>query len=360
MTAAQMRTFAAGAAGAAGFLLLGLPLPLLLGPLFACLAVGLAGGRMGPVGLIGTVMRTILGVAVGASITPDLIARLPDMVLSAALVPVFILVIGLVGYPFFRRICGFDGPTAFYCAMPGGFQDMVVFGEEAGADIRALSLVHATRILVIVTVLPFLISQFYGRSLDGSLGASVAEIPVPELLLMVVAAIGGWQIAKRLRLFGASIIGPMVFTAALSLAGLITHRPPALAIMAAQFFIGCSVGAKYSGVTARELKVDVLAGVAFCLILAVISLVFAELVILLGLAPDVEALLSFAPGGQGEMAVLALIVGADLPFVVTHHLVRIVTVILGAPIIARWLDWGRPPRAPDASPASETERKAQP
>ena len=29
---------------------------------------------------------------------------------------------------------------------------MVAFGEEAGGDVRALSLIHATRVLIVVTV----------------------------------------------------------------------------------------------------------------------------------------------------------------------------------------------------------------
>jgi hypothetical protein len=37
------------------------------------------------------------------------------------------------------------------------------------------------------------------------------------------------------------------------------------------------------------------------------------------------------------MTVLAIVVGADLGFVIAHHLTRIVLVILGAPIAARLL-----------------------
>ena len=33
------------------------------------------------------------------------------------------------------------------------------------------------------------------------------------------------------------------------------------------------------------------------------------------------------------MAVLALVAGADVAFVVTHHLVRLVVVIVGAPLV---------------------------
>jgi uncharacterized membrane protein AbrB (regulator of aidB expression) len=54
-----------------------------------------------------------------------------------------------------------------------------------------------------------------------------------------------------------------------------------------------------------------------------------------------ETLLAFAPGGQAELTVLALIVGADMAFVVAHHVLRIFSVILGAPIAARVLRLGK-------------------
>ncbi len=335
-------TLALGFAGATSFTLLGLPLPFLLGPLFACLLAALVRVPLAGTGKVGVAFRTVLGVAVGASITPDLVHRLPEMAYSVALVPLFILLIGAFGYPFFKRVCGFNHPTAYYAAMPGGLQDMLIFGEEAGADVRALSLIHATRVLVIVSLAPILLTQVWGVPLTNPVGAPASEIPIPELLLMVACGIGGWKIGERIGLFGASILGPLIVTAALSLSGIITHRPPAELILAAQFFIGISIGEKYSGVTWDELRRDVLAGGAFCLILGVIALIFAEAVAFAGFAPPIEAFLAFAPGGQAEMAVLSIVAGADLAFVVTHHLVRIILVITGAPIVAR-LVRGREP-----------------
>jgi uncharacterized membrane protein AbrB (regulator of aidB expression) len=35
------------------------------------------------------------------------------------------------------------------------------------------------------------------------------------------------------------------------------------------------------------------------------------------------------------MVLLAIIAGTDIAYVVTHHLVRIVVVIVGAPVVAR-------------------------
>ena len=70
-------------------------------------------------------------------------------------------------------------------------------------------------------------------------------------------------------------------------------------------------------------------------LLAVLAALFTEIVTLSGLAPPVEGFLAFAPGGQAEMTVLALVAGADLGFVILHHITRMVVVILGAPVAAR-------------------------
>ncbi|MGO4916159.1 AbrB family transcriptional regulator [Pseudogemmobacter sp. W21_MBD1_M6] len=334
-TKARLLTIAAAALGTAAFSLAQLPLPFLFGPMCACLLAALAGAKLQGLGQVSVGARTILGVAVGASITPALLHQLPLMAASVALIPLYIAVIGLIGVPFFRKVCGFDPVTAYYAAMPGGLQDMVIFGEAAGANVRILSLVHATRVLIIVTIAPILLTTLYGVTLSNPIGAPIADIPLTELLIMAAAALIGWKGGERIGLFGASILGPMIVTAILSLMGLIHMRPPKEAILAAQFLIGMGIGIYYVGVTLRELRQVVASGVAFVLVLAVLAAGFTELVTLTGLAKPVEAFLAFAPGGQAEMTVLAIVAGADLGFVITHHLTRIILVITGAPIVAR-------------------------
>ncbi len=330
--------------GAGLFWLASLPLPFLFGPMAACLMAALAGAPLQGMGTVSTLARTILGVAVGASITPDLVAQIPNIAGSVALVPIYVVVIGAVGVPFFRRL-GFDPVTAWYAAMPGGLQDMVAFGTEAGGDARALALIHVTRVLIIVTLAPLILTGIYGATLTGAMGPPVQSLPIGELAIMGCAAISGWKIGERLGLFGASILGPMILTAVLALTGVIHERPPAEAIILAQLFIGLGIGVQYVGVTLRELRSFILSGLAFVVLLAALAAVFTEVVTLTGLAAPVEGFLAFAPGGQAEMTVLALVAGADLGFVILHHLTRMVVVILGAPIAARLMGVTRAPRA---------------
>jgi membrane AbrB-like protein len=303
----------------------------------ACLVMALLRAPLYGLGQVAAGARTALGVAVGASITPAIVAQLPSMAVTLTLVPIYIVVIGVIGVPYFRKLCGYDPATAWYAAMPGGLQDMVQFGKEAGGNPRALSLIHATRIFVIVTITPMIMVWGFGATLDRPIGVSAAVLPWQELGLMMLAAILGWKGGQRIGLFGATILGPMIVAAILSLAGLIHHRPPAEVILVAQFCIGIGIGASYTGVSLIELRRDVLSGVGFVIVLALLTFGFTELVVTTGLAQPVEGFLSFAPGGQAEIAILAITVGADLGFIVVHHIIRVFAVIAGAPLAANLL-----------------------
>ncbi|SOH95012.1 hypothetical protein SAMN06273572_10733 [Monaibacterium marinum] len=330
-----LATFTIAGAGVATFIALDLPLPWLLGPILACLVAALLGAKLKTIGTLTTAMRGILGVAVGATFTTALLASMAGMWPTLLLIPVMTALIGAIGVPYFQRLWGFDFPTAYYSAMPGGLQDMLIFGEEAGGDVRAMSLVHATRVLFIVATLPFILRAYWDVDLSVPPGAPASSIALSQLGLMVICGLVGWKVAERVGLFGASILGPMILAAICALSGLLQHRPPVEAIYAAQFFIGMTVGVKYAGITLREIRIDLTAALGFCVILLVLTVIFAEGIYFFNLAPPLETLLAFAPGGQAEMAILALIVGADMAFVIAHHVLRILIVIIGAPLFGR-------------------------
>lgn len=341
----RARTFVIAMLGVALFSALGLPLPFMFGPMVALLVAGLMGTELRSSSGVSNAARSVLGVAVGASITPALIHQLPSMAVTVSLVPLFVALCGIIGVPYFRRLCGFDATTAYYSAMPGGLQDMVLFGQEAGGRARTISLIQATRLLAFVTVAPFILTHFYGLNLHKSVGVSASSLPTPELLLMLALAVLGWYGGVRVKLFGAPMLGPMLLAAIASLTGFLQDRPPSEAILFAQVFVGLSIGAHYSGLTMKELRRDVFSGLGFVVLLGALSAVFIIGLSYFGLGNPASIFLAYAPAGQAEMAVFAIVVGADLGYVVTHHLVRIVLVIVGSPLAAGWLQRKR--REPD-------------
>ena len=66
---------------------LSLPLPLLPGPMAICLIAALGGADLKGMGQVGIFFRTLLGVAVGSTITLDIVSRLPEIGASLLFAP---------------------------------------------------------------------------------------------------------------------------------------------------------------------------------------------------------------------------------------------------------------------------------
>jgi membrane AbrB-like protein len=72
-------------------------------------------------------------------------------------------------------------------------------------------------------------------------------------------------------------------------------------------------------------------------IMLVLSSGAAGLLAAWGGPPFAVLLLAFVPGGIAEMCLVALALGQDVAFVSTHHVVRVVLVIMLAPPIFRMI-----------------------
>lgn len=335
---AAVRFVGAGAIGAAGwavFTVLHLPLPFLLGPLAASFIASVAGYDMRWPSKLRYPARVVLGLVAGLAFSPELIERVPQIASSLALlVPVTGAAV-VLGYLFFRHAGRFDAATAFFAAIPGGFQEMVAMGQDAGANVRKLTLIHSTRLVILIYVLPFWIIWSEGLPLNVSITVPHAAraLTVQDGALLLLAALGGWRLAKAIGLSGALIVGPMLAAAALSVSGATDVHVPAPIVDAAQLILGIEVGSKFRGVTFKEFVSTILYGLGFTVVLLGIAALAARAAVHIAGVPWASAIMAFSPGGQGEKNILAVALKADVAYIALHHLIRLAMVIIGAQLI---------------------------
>jgi membrane AbrB-like protein len=141
----------------------------------------------------------------------------------------------------------------------------------------------------------------------------------------------------KLKIPGGTIIGPMVLGAFAYGLGLIHTRPPTEVINLIQLILGTTVGFIFVGVTCKEMFTVLVQTLGYFMILVVISTGFIAVVHGMTDFPLLSILLAFAPGGQAEMNLIAIVVGANLPYVALHHIVRLFLVMGIAPILIRFV-----------------------
>jgi membrane AbrB-like protein len=335
-------TLALGAFGSVAFVLLKLPLPWFLGALTAGLIASVARFPVSRPAPLSLPMRATLGVAVGSAYTPALIERLPGMVGSLALLIPFMGLIIVIGMMFYERVAKLNRPTAFYAAVPGGLTDMTIMAEDSGADVRAIILVQASRILVIVFALPLWLQWHEGLAVGQAFATRVrlAEVWPFDIIVMIAMGWGGWWVASRLKLAGAPIVGPMLASGIVHALGYTSAKVPLEVLIVAQVSVGAMLGCQFRGLTLRDFMGTMTWGIANALVLLVVTGAVAWGVSRLTGFDPVSVLLAFAPGGQTELNLLAYVLGLDVAYVALHHLMRLAIVILGAQIVFRTrTDW---------------------
>ncbi len=314
-----------------------LPLAWMIGAMLATTAAAVGGMLISLPIQIRNVFVSVLGVMLGAGFRPEILDRIGEWGISLGFLLVYCAASGAVGFYFFRRYCGYDRPTSYFAAMPGGLSEMILVGSSVGGDPRVISLSHASRVLIVVLLLPlgFQLLLDYNPANRPPVGAPLLDLGWQDWAMLGGCALVGALSARALRVPAAMIVGPMLVSAAIHLAGWTRATPPAELVAASQVVIGTAIGCRFAGTSLGFVLRSVrLAGVATLLMLAV-TLGAAFAVHAVTDLPVPYLVLAYSPGGLAEMSLVALALSFDAAFVATHHIVRIILVVVLAPAVYR-------------------------
>ena len=329
-----------GVIGAIIFIYLNLPLPWLLGAIFASsIAMRFENLPIQSPKLFSTPARVLIGLTIGSAFTPEILQYIDVYLYSLLLVIPYTIITIIAGMYYFYRFQGFDKKTAYLSSMPGGVIEMVIIGEEIKANISKITLVQSSRLFYIVVTLPFVIQYIFHVDISGNklITIPIVNINLQEFLFLLVAGFIGGMIAKKVKLSAAYLIGPMIVSIALHSTGYVTTTVPDEFLKFVQVVFGTIIGFTFRGVKVRTILLTLRATFGHFIILSVISIVFITIAYYSFDFPIISTLLAFSPGGQAELNLIAILVVANVPYITLHHIVRLFIVMNIAPIFAKKL-----------------------
>jgi uncharacterized protein len=319
----------------------GLPSSTLFGALIVGLAAALAlPGRFAvpPTGFAAA--QAVVGVTLGAYLQGSSLSTLAGDWLPVLLVSAATLGLSLAAGGVLARATSVDEPTAALGMIAGGASGIVGIADELGGDDRLVAFMQYLRVLIVVLLTPLLTALAF----PGHHPASAALAAPPWLgdlegwaLTLAIAPIGAF-VGRRTRLPAGVLLGPMILSGALTLAlpsG--TFAVPAVLRELAFAGIGLQVGLRFTMATVREVG-RLLAPVALA-ILALVAACFG-LAVVLWLTTSVsllDAYLATTPGGLYAVLALAFGAGANTTFIVAVQGLRVIVMVLIAPLAVRRL-----------------------
>ncbi|KIL46228.1 AbrB family transcriptional regulator [Jeotgalibacillus campisalis] len=276
----------------------------------------------------------IIGLQMGTSFTKEalliMVLNLPLMLLLTLMIVGFTAVSALA----LSKNTEYCYQTALLGSFPGGLSQMVLLSEEVrGAQTSAVALMQTIRILLVITVVPFLVTYFFPSAEEGMSQTVLPMITTMPVLWLFFLACSVLLVLKGMKKAHFPI--PFMLAPLLCVVGfnIITSSPfalPELSIGAAQIALGAHLGLQMNGLRGLlSLKpLSIVVGINLALIVFCIGLSFV-----LNAAfsfPLIDMFLSAAPGGVAEMAITAYSVGADVSTVTSFHLFRIFFILFAA------------------------------
>ena len=284
----------------------------------------------------------VIGVMIGAQVTPQLVDQAPMMIMSLVGISAFVPLAFVANLFIFTRVGRYDRVTAFFCSAPGGLLESIAMGEARGCDIKLLTIQQFLRIIVVILIVPLLMSLWIGAPLGSAAGISISgvaetEITLPQTVISAAVVIVGLILGLKLKIPAGQLMGPLLIAAAVSLSGLAAPQLPPALVTIAQVVIGTALGSRFAGLKRDMLIRGIALSVASVSAMLIIALMICLTLWAFQPLPFDVLLISFAPGGLIEMSLIALSLSANPALVSLHHLYRILLTVLGLSYLQRYL-----------------------
>lgn len=326
-------TLAIGAAGGGLFALLGVPIAWLCGAMLATTPAALMGLRLVVAAPLRDAAFFVLGISMGAAVTPDMLAGMGRWPLSIFLLMLSVpAVIGAVQL-FLSRAGGWDRREAFLAAVPGALSYTLAIAQSAGLDVRRVAIMQTLRLFLVVILVPFL---FSGTEIVSPPVALADSGPGELLGMAAVGAAVGW-IFTRIAFPAPYLLGGLAVSGVLHGTGVIGTAVPQWVLVPALVVVGANIGARFAGTDLALLRSALgqsLVAVAIAFIIATGSALMAARLLDLPLA---LTFLAFAPGGLEAATITAFALGLDPAYVAAHHVLRFLAIAIALPVLFRTL-----------------------
>jgi membrane AbrB-like protein len=329
-------TLVFAAVGGLTFGMLGVPAGYLSGSILAVSIAALSGRPMRVPAPMMRVLLVLIGISLGAVVTPETLRGMATYPLSIAVLIVASTVISIVGTAYLRTVHGWDTVTAYLAAAPGGLSQVMALAIELKADVRAVAIVQTLRVVIIAAGFPTLLSALglVGQA-RRTLGGTFEVAQLDELAILVAASTAMAYVAHRARFPGGLLFGAMLTSAALHGTDTLHVMLPWWVSYTVMIAFGAVSGSRFANTPLRMLLHYVGAAFGSFASALVITAVFAAVLVQVLTVPPAEVMIAYAPGAVDAMMLLALALNLDPVYVGAHHLARIFFVLLTMPIVVR-------------------------
>ena len=314
------------------------PLAWMIGPMIATSLIALNGFQVLMPKIALSSILIILGLHIGNYIDQSLFSQMFNWIWTTVIMFFYIVVSILIVSKYLQKFSGYKEKTSIFSAAPGALGPLMILAEYEKSDLSQVATAHLIRLIIIITVFPFVVNSLYGLEDIAVTKEVIGNQNIYNLFLLIISSIILILIFDKFKVPAALLAGTLVASGFLQITEIAVYKLPPNIIDFSLLILGSSVGCRFADKSFNEISKNALHSFVATFMLVVLGLIAAYIA---GLVIDKNfftLLLSYCPGGIYEVAVIAIFFNLDPEFVAFHHIIRLLMILFVVPIILRIIE----------------------
>jgi membrane AbrB-like protein len=312
-----------------------IPLAWFLGPMLITSLASLMGLKIKMPRLILSSILILLSLYIGNYIDKSLFTQMHQWVWTSLIMLVYIIVSVLIVSKYLEKFSKYEKKTSIFSAAPGALGPLMILAEDEKTDLSQVATSHLIRLIIIITVFPFIVNSFYDAKGVEIAHEVIENQSLKQLLILIFSSIILIYFFDKLRIPAALLSGTLVASGFLQITEIASYQISPDIIDFCLLVLGASVGCRFANKTFSEIGRNALHSFVATFLLVVLGVIAA---LIAGLIIDKNfftLLLSYCPGGIYEVAVIAIFFDLDPDFVSFHHIIRLLMILFIVPIMLK-------------------------
>ncbi|MCG7332132.1 AbrB family transcriptional regulator [Salinicoccus roseus] len=280
---------------------------------------------------LGNVGLVIIGAEIGSAFTLQTLSDMADDYMNIILISLFIIILSLILARFFMKMTGCTMETAVLSSIPGALSQMIVMAEEEKrADLLLVTMTQMSRIVLVVIFVPLIASLTKGEGTSelNETAEPLLSVMTWDMLWIIAAVPVIILILMKLKFPVPFMMGPMLAILGWNMATDYTFSVDTEFMYAAQLFFGIRIGVQLSALV-TQLNSRMIAAMFIQNVLVIAGTMGIVLMFLLVTDHNfTDLFLSAAPGGIGQIIIVAVEMGTNTAMISSYHIFRIFFILL--------------------------------
>ena len=315
-----------------------IPLAWMLGPMIVRSIAALAGLKVVMPKIALSSILIILGLHIGNYIDQNLFNQMINWIWTSVIMLIYIIVCILIVSKYLQKYAGYGEKASIFSAAPGALGPLMILAENEKTDLSQVATSHLIRLIIIITVIPFIIVNNTGSEallLDKFDYTGQNHL---NLILLIIASLFFIFVFDKIRVPAALLSGTLFASGLLQITDIASYKLPDTSINFCLLILGASVGCRFAEKTVKEIANNSLHSIVATTILVLLGLIAAYIATFFVHTNILTLILSFSPGGIYEVAVIAIAFDLDPDFVAFHHIIRLLFILFTVPVFLRILE----------------------